>query len=454
MTDRDDRMNQAFDLFKTPFYAWIGAGVRSFEILGDIGARVRAEEEARDGSAAAEAPAADATDAADAAGTDEAAKGRAGIADSMAERLREARQRMFDLGDSAADQSREAFLNALEAAQKAFNDALTKAQAGGDRAFASAHSLPEDVQSAADQLRPEHLRAVADGYLEAASNIYRELAARGEKAVDEGVSAARERGAAFEFPRGKDGAGEDEDQAGLFGLLPFGGATGAKLAESLEGMARDSVKPFQDAGNEFLGRLDQEKMSERVQALLHQAADVTEQLLGALRAEDAAAADAANVSADDIVDGEVIDDDSAAAAAADAKRDEAKREEKDAKAGKTAGKDVSAKDIADADVSGVATDVPAGDKAADAAETAKAGDAAAAAPKQTAKKAAPRKAAKKAAPRKAAKKAAPRKAAKRTTAKKTAAPKSDSGTPTPADVKKTVEENLADDNKNNQGENK
>ncbi|HHU44922.1 MAG TPA: hypothetical protein GXZ46_04695, partial [Actinomycetales bacterium] len=59
MTDRDDRMNQAFDLFKTPFYAWIGAGVRSFEILGDIGARVRAEEEARDGSAAAEAPAAD-----------------------------------------------------------------------------------------------------------------------------------------------------------------------------------------------------------------------------------------------------------------------------------------------------------------------------------------------------------------------------------------------------------
>ena len=157
-------------------------------------------------------------------------------------------------------------------------------------------------------------------------------------------------------------------------------------------MARDSVKPFQDAGNEFLGRLDQEKMSERVQVLMHQAADVTEQLLGALRAEDAAAADAANVSADDIVDGEVIDDDSAAAAAA--------------------------------------------------------------APKQTAKKAAPRKAAKKAAPRKAAKKAAPRKAAKRTTAKKTAAPKSDSGTPTPADVKKTVEENQADDNKNNQGENK
>ena len=392
MTDRDDRMNQAFDLFKTPFYAWIGAGVRSFEILGDIGARVRAEEEARDGSVAAEAPAADATDAADAAGTDEAAKGRAGIADSMAERLREARQRMFDLGDSAADQSREAFLNALEAAQKAFNDALTKAQAGGDRAFASAHSLPEDVQSAADQLRPEHLRAVADGYLEAASNIYRELAARGEKVVDEGVSAARERGATFEFPRGKDGAGEDEDQAGLFGLLPFGGAAGAKLAESLEGMARDSVKPFQDAGNEFLGRLDQEKMSERVQVLMHQAADVTEQLLGALRAEDAAAADAANVSADDIVDGEVIDDDSAAAAAA--------------------------------------------------------------APKQTAKKAAPRKAAKKAAPRKAAKKAAPRKAAKRTTAKKTAAPKSDSGTPTPAHVKKTVEENQADDNKNNQGENK
>lgn len=437
MTDRDDRMNQAFDLFKTPFYAWIGAGVRSFEILGDIGARVRAEEEARDGSdSSAKADATQAGDAADGAsdatGADDAAKGRSGIADSMAERLRDARQRMFDLGDSAADQSRVAFLNALEAAQKSFNDALTKAQAGGDRAFASAHSLPDDVQSAADQLRPEHLRAVADGYLEAASKIYRELAARGEKAVDDGVSAARERGAAFDFPLGKEGKdgkdGADEDQAGLFGLLPFGGAAGAKLAESLEGMARDSVKPFQDAGNEFLGRLDQEKMSERVQSLLQQAADVTEQLLGALRAGDAATADAANVSADDIVDGEVIDDGSAAAAAADAKR-----EEKDAKSG-TDASDVEAKDIADADVAGAVTDVPAAD-----APTADAP-----------KNAAPRKAAKKAAPRKAATKAAPRKAAKRTTAKKTAAPKKDSGTPTPADVKKTVEENQPD---NKGGEN-
>ena len=49
--ERDEKLGNAMDLVKTPFYAWIGAGVRTVEILGDIGARVRAEEEARDGSA-------------------------------------------------------------------------------------------------------------------------------------------------------------------------------------------------------------------------------------------------------------------------------------------------------------------------------------------------------------------------------------------------------------------
>ena len=49
--ERDEKLGQALDLVKTPFYAWIGAGVRTVEILGDIGARVRAEEESRGGAA-------------------------------------------------------------------------------------------------------------------------------------------------------------------------------------------------------------------------------------------------------------------------------------------------------------------------------------------------------------------------------------------------------------------
>lgn len=183
-TERDEKLGQALDLVKTPFYAWIGAGVRTVEILGDIGARVRAEEEARDGAADS------LDDAAADAGTAEG-QTSAGIADGVAGRVRDARQKVRDLGDNAGEQSRDAFLKALDAAQLAFNDALTKAQAGGDRAFASAHTLPEDVAARAEQLKPEQLRVVADGYLEAASKIYRELAARGEQAVDEGVHVAK-----------------------------------------------------------------------------------------------------------------------------------------------------------------------------------------------------------------------------------------------------------------------
>lgn len=323
--ERDEKLGNAMDLVKTPFYAWIGAGVRTVEILGDIGARVRAEEEARDGSA-------DSLDDADTDGAAADADSRqtAGIADGVAGRVRDARRKVRDLGDNAGEQSREAFLKALDAAQLAFNDALTKAQAGGDRAFASAHTLPEDVAARAEQLKPEQLRAVADGYLEAASKIYRELAARGEQAVDEGVHVAKERGASLGagFPGGRaagdadaaDGEAKGSGRAtdpvsAIFGKLPFAGAAAERVTGSLEDVARETVKPLQDAGQEFLGRFDQEKISTRVESLLHQAADVTEQLLGALRAEGAAtgaageAADDADVvdAEPDVVDGEVVD---------------------------------------------------------------------------------------------------------------------------------------------------
>lgn len=353
--ERDEKLGQALDLVKTPFYAWIGAGVRTVEILGDIGARVRAEEEARDGSG-------DSLD--DAAADAETAGGKesAGIADGVAGRVRDARQKVRDLGDNAGEQSREAFLKALDAAQLAFNDALTKAQAGGDRAFASAHTLPEDVAARAEQLKPDQLRAVADGYLEAASKIYRELAARGEQAVDEGVHVAKERGASLGagFPGGRaagdadaaDGEAKGSGRAtdpvsAIFGKLPFADAAAERLTGSIEDVARETVKPLQDAGQEFLGRFDQEKISTRVESLLHQAADVTEQLLGALRAEDAAASDGKPSEGDvvdaepDVVDGEVVDLDGSE------------------------------------NVAGMAADVPAADEAADAEETITEGDEAA-----------------------------------------------------------------------------
>ncbi|QGS34703.1 hypothetical protein FOB82_06815 [Corynebacterium xerosis] len=359
-TERDEKLGQALDLVKTPFYAWIGAGVRTVEVLGDIGARVRAEEEEARGGAADSLD-----DASVDAGTAEG-QTSAGIADGVAGRARDARQKVRDLGDNAGEQSREAFLKALDAAQLAFNDALTKAQAGGDRAFASAHTLPEDVAARAEQLKPEQLRVVADGYLEAASKIYRELAARGEQAVDEGVHVAKERGASFGaagFPGGRtadeaEGEGKGSGRAtdpvsAIFGKLPFAGAAAERVTGSLEDVARETVKPLQDAGQEFLGRFDQEKLSIRVESLLHQAADVTEQLLGALRAEDGATASGATdaegdvVDADpddtpDVVDGEVVDLDGSE------------------------------------NVAGMAADVDAADEAADAEETVTEGDAAAA----------------------------------------------------------------------------
>src|SRR5699024_10766468 len=77
----------------------------------------------------------------------------------------------------------------------------------------------------------------------------------------------------------------------IFGKLPFAGAAAERVTGSLEDVARETVKPLQDAGQEFLGRFDQEKISTRVESLLHQAADVT------------AVVDAEP----DVVDGEVVD---------------------------------------------------------------------------------------------------------------------------------------------------
>lgn len=343
--NRDDMLGQAMDLVKTPFYAWIGAGVRTVEVLGDIGARVRAEEEARD---AGEDPRDDA-DATAAAVDDADSSG-----DGLAGRVRDARRRVRDLGDSVSEQSRDAFLKAVDAAQEAFNDALTKAQAGGDRAFASAHSLPDDVAAAAEYLKPEQLRSVADIYLESASKLYRELAARGEQAVDEGVSVAKERSSAF-TARGRDagdgaagdGAKRGTDPVSAFlGRIPFAGSA----AGSFEDVARETVKPFQDAGQEFLGRLDQEKLSNRVESILHQAADVTEQLLGALRAEDAANA-RANGGEPDVVDGDVVD------------------EEPADKPAPAPGEDPTVDVDGSENIAGVAVDAEAADDAADAEET-------------------------------------------------------------------------------------
>lgn len=345
--ERDEKLGQALDLVKTPFYAWIGAGVRTVEILGDIGARVRAEEESRDGAA-------DVRDDADADAETTAGKEDGGIAEGVAGRVRDARRKVRDLGDNVGEQSREAFLKALEAAQEAFNDAVSKAQAGGDRAFASAQALPDDVAARAEQLKPEQLRAIADGYLEAASKIYRELAARGERAVDDGVNVAKERGASLGagFP-GARAADDDEGEAkdgekgsrrgtdpvsAIFGKLPFAGAAAERVAGSIEDVARESVKPLQDAGQEFLGRFDQEKVATQVESLLHQAADITEQLLGALRAEDAAsgAADGDVVDAEpDVVDGEVVAE-AAADGAADAEETIAEADEAVADAAETA----------------------------------------------------------------------------------------------------------------------
>lgn len=371
--ERDEKLGQALDLVKTPFYAWIGAGVRTVEILGDIGARVRAEEESRDGVA-------DVRDDADADAETTAGKESGGIAEGVAGRVRDARRKFRDLGDNAGEQSREAFLNALEAAQEAFNDAVSKAQAGGDRAFASAQALPDDVAARAEQLKPEQLRAIADGYLEAASKIYRELAARGERAVDDGVNVAKERGASLGagFP-GPRAAGDDEGEAkdgekgsrrgadpvsAIFGKLPFAGAAAERVAGSIEDVARETVKPLQDAGQEFLGRFDQEKVATQVESLLHQAADITEQLLGALRAEDAAsgaAADGDVVDAEpDVVDGEVVAE-AAADGAADAEETIAEADEAVADAAETA--DEAAEAAADASGDGDAADESAEDDA-------------------------------------------------------------------------------------------
>lgn len=241
------RDRSLMDLVTTPFYAWIGAGAKTVEMLGEIGERVREEERSR------------------------------------SERSRE-KARQF--GGQAADQSREAFLRAVDAAQEAFNAALQKAQAGGDRAFGASRGLPDGIERGLGQLQPDQLRTLADGYLEAASALYSELAARGERVVGDvrsGARGAHEAGADAEVVDGDvvDG-GEGPARRPIF--------PGADLIPGAERVGEVADR-LREAGDDLRRRADADAEAGRAavqgnaQALLRQAADVTESLLGALRGD-------------------------------------------------------------------------------------------------------------------------------------------------------------------------
>lgn len=258
----------ALDLVTTGFYAWIGAGARTVELLGEIGERVRSEEAAKD-----------------------------------------ARERAAATGGRLGEQSRDAFRRAVSAAQEAFDEALDATRERGDAAFAKADALPDDVAERLAKLRPEQLREVADSYLETASRLYRDLAERGERVVQETIPGGSAAGDAAEAPggahrdRGRRGSGGGGfgrivDPLGIAGLLRSarsGDAAGAeRLAGNVEELAREATRPLREAGEQLRRRMDDEGVTEQVQDALRQAADVTEALLGALRAQaEAGAADAA-----------------------------------------------------------------------------------------------------------------------------------------------------------------
>ncbi|WP_075691102.1 hypothetical protein [Corynebacterium sphenisci] len=257
----------ALDLVTTGFYAWIGAGARTVELLGEIGERVRSEEAAKD-----------------------------------------ARERAAAGAGRLGEQSRDAFRRAVSAAQEAFDEALDATRERGDAAFAKADALPDDVAERLARLRPEQLREVADSYLETASRLYRDLAERGERVVQETIPGGPAAGDAAEAPGGAHrdrarrgaggGFGRIVDPLGIAGLLRSartGDAAGAeRLAGNVEELAREATRPLREAGEQLRRRMDDEGVTEQVQDALRQAADVTEALLGALRAQaEAGAADAA-----------------------------------------------------------------------------------------------------------------------------------------------------------------
>ncbi|MDO4609886.1 hypothetical protein [Corynebacterium sp.] len=241
------RDRSLMDLVTTPFYAWIGAGAKTVEMLGEIGERVREEERSR------------------------------------SERSRE-KARQF--GGQAADQSREAFLRAVDAAQEAFNAALQKAQAGGDRAFGASRGLPDGIERGLGQLQPDQLRTLADGYLEAASALYSELAARGAGGVGDVRSGAR--GAPAAGAVGVVGAGEVVDGGEGPARRPI--FPGADLIPGAERVGEVADR-LREAGDDLRRRAEADAEAGRAavqgnaQALLRQAADVTESLLGALRGD-------------------------------------------------------------------------------------------------------------------------------------------------------------------------
>lgn len=261
--DGDDGKRQdrsLMDLVTTPFYAWIGAGARTVDMLGEISERVRAEEQARE---------------------------------------EKARQKAKEATGQFSEQSRQAFLKAVDAAQSAFNDAVQKAQAGGDRAFGVAYGVPDGVEKGLAQLQPDQLRAVADGYLEAANRIYAELAARGERVVGERVGDLRSR-------VGKPGSDDPDVIDGE--VIEEGGAGRASAEDPADrlrafpipgfGTVGDVSDRLREAGEDLRRRSGADDGRERVQSLLRQAADVTEALLGTVRGDQPAGAEAP--SADDL----------------------------------------------------------------------------------------------------------------------------------------------------------
>ncbi|MDO5730894.1 hypothetical protein [Corynebacterium sphenisci] len=261
---RETGARGALDLVTTGFYAWIGAGARTVELLGEIGERVRSEEAAKD-----------------------------------------ARERAAAGAGRLGEQSRDAFRRAVAAAQEAFDEALDATRERGDAAFAKADALPDDVAERLARLRPEQLREVADSYLETASRLYRDLAERGERVVQETIPGGPAAGDAAGAPGGahrdrgrRGGFGRIVDPLGIAGLLRSartGDAAGAeRLAGNVEELAREATRPLREAGEQLRRRMDDEGVTEQVQDALRQAADVTEALLGALRAQaEAGAADAA-----------------------------------------------------------------------------------------------------------------------------------------------------------------
>ncbi|MBV7294522.1 hypothetical protein KRX51_01135 [Corynebacterium sp. TAE3-ERU12] len=274
-------LRDAVEFLKTPVYAWLGAGVRTVEMLGEIGERVRNEETVKD-----------------------------------------AQQRATESSEAAAERAREAYTKLITAAQQAFNENVERTQRAGDATFAKASELPDDLEARLSQLRPEQVRELTESYLEQATRIYRELAEVGEETVHSNLQTVKlPTGRLRRNPNGRpndpdnplytveseptDGGQEGSRRRGPLGLadvlgirVPRSGRTSAAsmLSNTVDELAQEAARPLVEAGEELRRRITDEGVTDRLQGALKDAADVTESLLGALRQQTAAARD-----------GEVID---------------------------------------------------------------------------------------------------------------------------------------------------